>query len=112
MFIDEMKIYARAGKGGDGVVRWRHIKGKALGGPSGGNGGKGGAVWRACRTRPWHTRAVSQQKEFEAENGGDGMADSMHGKDGEDLVIDVPIGSIVVNKNTEIRYELLENGEK
>ncbi|MEK9167767.1 MAG: GTPase ObgE [Patescibacteria group bacterium] len=112
MFIDEMKIYARAGKGGDGVVRWRHIKGKALGGPSGGNGGKGGAVCaRAVRDLGILAR-YRNKKEFEAENGGDGMADSMHGKDGEDLVIDVPIGSIVVNKNTEIRYELLENGEK
>ena len=49
-FIDELNITAQAGKGGDGVVRWLHLKGKELGGPSGGNGGNGGSVYvRAVR---------------------------------------------------------------
>lgn len=110
MFVDELKIYARAGRGGDGVVRWRHIKGKALGGPSGGNGGKGGDV-RARAVRDLGILArYRNKKEFLAENGGSGMSDSMHGKDGEDLIIDVPVGSIVINNNTGMRYELLEEG--
>lgn len=110
MFIDELKIYARAGKGGDGVVRWRHIKGKALGGPSGGNGGKGGDVCaRAVRDLGILSR-YRNKKEFIAENGGDGMADSMHGKNGEDLIINVPIGSVVTNTVIGTRYELLEEG--
>ena len=50
MFIDEIKFYAKAGRGGDGVVRWRREKHVAWGGPSGGNGGKGGDVYmRAVR---------------------------------------------------------------
>ena len=50
MFIDEMKIRARAGRGGDGVVRWRHERGREFAGPSGGDGGRGGNVYaRAVR---------------------------------------------------------------
>ena len=45
MFVDDITLSLRAGKGGDGVVRWRHEKGKEFGGPSGGNGGKGGDVY-------------------------------------------------------------------
>ncbi len=50
MFVDEIKIYAKAGNGGDGVVRWLHLRGKEFSGPSGGNGGNGGDVYvRAVR---------------------------------------------------------------
>src|SRR5436190_3450721 len=96
-FVDELKIHISAGKGGDGVVRWLHEKGKEFMGPAGGNGGRGGDV---------SARAVSDlnilshyrhKKEFKAEDGGDGMKKSMHGKDGEDLVLDVPIGSVITN---------------
>lgn len=110
-FIDELKIHAKAGNGGDGVVRWLHQKGKEFSGPSGGNGGRGGDV---------HIRAVSDlsilqnyksKKKFLAENGGAGMSDSMHGKNGEDFYIDLPVGSVVKNFSTGEVFSLLERGQ-
>ncbi|MFA6050312.1 MAG: GTPase ObgE [Candidatus Paceibacterota bacterium] len=99
-FVDELKIYARAGKGGDGVVRFLHEKGKEFGGPSGGNGGKGGNVFiRAVGDLSLLARYKSQKK-FLAENGAPGFRDSMHGKGGEDLHIDLPVGSVVKNLTT------------
>ena len=111
-FIDEMTIHMKAGDGGNGVERWKHIKSKEFAGPSGGDGGHGGEV---------HVRAVRDvhilskyrhQKEFLAERGGDGGSDSLHGKNGEDFVLDLPIGSIVRNLNTDEEVSLLKEGEE
>src|SRR3989344_629271 len=111
-FIDELNITAQAGKGGDGVVRWLHLKGKELGGPSGGNGGNGGSVYvRAVRDIGALARYRSTP-EFFAEHGGEGMKNSMYGKNGEDLFIELPIGSIVTNRQTGKLFELLVEGEE
>ncbi len=111
-FIDEMKISARAGRGGDGVVRWRHEKGKEFSGPGGGDGGNGGDVYvRAVRDLHILAR-YRHQKEFVAMRGEDGMSNSMHGKTGEDLIIDLPRGSIIKNLNTGEDISLLEEGQK
>lgn len=99
-FVDEITLKMAAGKGGDGVVRWRHEKGKDKAGAAGGNGGKGGDV---------HARAVSDIgrlaqyrhiKEFKAGDAGAGMKNSMHGKNGTDLYVDVPVGSVLHNLET------------
>ena len=112
MLIDELKIYARAGKGGDGVVRWRSERGKPKMGPAGGNGGKGGNVYiRAVRDINILS-SYKNKKEFIAENGGDGMKNSMEGKDGEDLIIDLPIGSIITDLKDEKKITLLEENEQ
>lgn len=112
MFVDEITIYARAGKGGDGVVRWRHEKGKEYSGPSGGNGGRGGdVIARAVRDLNVFS-AYRHKKEFLAKCGVDGMKDSREGKNGDDLVIDVPIGTIITNKKNGAISELLVEGEK
>jgi len=112
MFIDEIKIYAKAGKGGDGVVRWLHLRGKEFSGPSGGNGGNGGDVSvRAVRDLSI-LRNYQHKKEFEAENGESGMKNSKYGKNGESLFIDLPIGSIVTNLTTNKKIQLLEEGEE
>ncbi|MES2059610.1 MAG: GTPase ObgE [Patescibacteria group bacterium] len=105
-FVDELKIYARAGKGGDGVVRWLHEKGKDKAGPSGGNGGNGGNVYiRAVGDLSLLQRYKSQKK-FIAENGDAGFRDSMHGKGGADLYIDLPVGSVVKNLSTGETFSL------
>lgn len=112
MLIDELKIYARAGKGGDGVVRWRKEKNKPLMGPAGGNGGKGANIYiRAVRDVSVLSRYI-RKKEFFAENGEAGMKDSCEGKDGENLFIDLPIGSIVTNLKTGNKFELTKEGEE
>lgn len=111
-FIDELKMYMKAGNGGDGVERWRHEKGKEYGGPSGGDGGKGGdVIVRAVRDVHILSK-YRHQKEFVAERGGDGGNDSLHGANGEDLVLNIPIGSIVRNLRTGAEVSLLVEDEE
>ena len=111
-FIDELKIYAKAGTGGGGVVRWRHEKGKEFGGPSGGNGGHGGNVY-AVAVRDVHLLSkYNAQKKFLAENGEDGGKDSLHGADGKDLDIALPVGSIITDLKTEKKISLQKDGER
>jgi GTP-binding protein len=94
-FIDELTFYARAGNGGHGVVRWRHEKGKEFSGAAGGNGGGGGNVYaRAVRDIQLLAK-YKHKKEFVAAHGEDGKRNSMHGKNAADVIIDLPIGSII-----------------
>lgn len=100
-FIDEITIHARAGDGGDGVVRWRHEKGKEFSGASGGNGGRGGSVF-AVAVRDIHRLASYRHvKEFAASRGENGQRESRHGADGVDVVIELPVGSIITNISAE-----------
>jgi len=99
-FVDEIVLYVKSGKGGDGVERWRHEKGKEFSGPSGGNGGKGGDVYaRAVRDLAMLAR-YRAVKEFSATSGEDGRRDSMQGKNGEDFYLEVPVGSTLTNQRT------------
>lgn len=111
-FIDEINLHIKAGDGGDGVVRWLHERGREFAGAAGGNGGKGGDVYvRAIRDLSILNR-YRNIKEFSAEDGISGMKKSMHGRDGKDLVLDLPIGAIVTNTRTARSINLLEDGEK
>ncbi|MEK7134494.1 MAG: GTPase ObgE [Patescibacteria group bacterium] len=112
MFIDELKIHARAGKGGDGVVLFLHEKGKEYGGPSGGDGGRGGAVVAEAVRDLGMLSRYKHKKEFGAGDGKNGMRDKMKGEDGEDIVISVPIGSVITNKDTGERFELMKEGTR
>jgi len=110
-FIDEIKIHAKAGRGGDGVVRWLHEKGKEYLGPSGGNGGRGGNVFFKA-VRDVHLLARYRNvKSFVAEKGESGMRKSMYGKNGKDAIIEVPIGSVITNLNNGGEFSLLKDGE-
>lgn len=111
-FVDELSIEARAGKGGDGVVRWNHEKGKEFAGPAGGNGGNGGDVYiHGVRDINLLSR-YRGEKRFLAEEGADGGNQNMHGKSGNDLIIDLPVGSVVRNKNSGEEFELIEEDQK
>jgi len=110
-FVDEIAFHARAGAGGDGVVRWRHEKNKEFSGAAGGNGGKGGDIYvRAVRDINILAR-YKAVKRFDAERGGDGQNWSRHGKNGEDRYIDLPMGSIITNLSTARTVELVEEGQ-
>ncbi len=111
-FIDEVSFHVKAGKGGDGVERWLHEKGKEFMGPAGGNGGKGGDVYVEGVRDIGILNTYRNTKLFEAENGGNGDKKSMNGKDGDDLIIKLPVGSVVYNKDTEQGFELMKEGER
>jgi len=111
-FIDEIKIYAEAGRGGDGVVRWRQEKFIPKGGPAGGDGGRGGDFY-AQAVRDIHILSkYKAKKSFKAEKGEDGGNKSLHGKTGGDFVLELPVGSIITNLETDEQWQLLEEGEK
>lgn len=111
MFVDEIKIYAKAGDGGDGVVRWRQEKFKPKGGPAGGNGGKGGDVYvRAVRDLGLLGK-YKGAKVFKAKEGEAGRSRSQFGKGSEDLYIDLPVGSKVTDVARGRVYELTLEGQ-
>lgn len=111
MFIDELIIKAKAGNGGDGVVRWRREKFVSHGGPAGGNGGRGGDIYmRAVRDLSLLSKYTGS-KEFTAESGNAGEKRSKYGKDGEDLYIDVPVGAKVTEQERGRVYVFDTEGE-
>lgn len=111
-FIDDITLHIKAGNGGAGVVRWRHERGKEFSGASGGNGGNGGNVYvRAVRDLGILER-YRNVKELESERGEDGKRNSMHGANAGDLIIDLPIGSVITDSRTKRKYNLIENGEQ
>lgn len=110
-FLDHVKLNIKAGKGGDGVVRWRRESGIAMGGPAGGNGGRGGDVY-VVGYRNLHTLHIyAQQKDFNAEDGGQGGSKNMHGKNGEPLYLKFPLGTTIYIEEYERTIELLEEGQ-
>lgn len=111
MFVDELTIYAKAGDGGDGVVRWRHEKFQPKAGPSGGNGGRGGDVYvRAVKDLNRLAKYTGNNK-FVAASGSAGTSDSKDGKDGEDTYIDIPVGSRVTDVGRRRAFEVTKEGQ-
>ena len=111
MFIDELTIHMKAGNGGSGVERWLNEKGKEFSGPSGGNGGKGGDVYVTAIRDVGLLSQYRHVKEFAAENGDAGQKNSRHGAQGEDLIVKLPVGSIVTNNETGRVVTLTEQGQ-
>jgi GTP-binding protein len=111
-FIDEITIKAEAGRGGNGVVRWRQEKFIPKGGPAGGDGGRGGDFYVEA-VRDIHILSkYKAKKEFHAGRGEDGGGKSLHGKNGEDFVLELPVGAIVTNLETDEQWELSKPGQK
>jgi GTP-binding protein len=101
MFIDQVEIHVKSGKGGDGVVHFRREKYVPRGGPDGGDGGKGGDV--ILEVKPTLNTLTFRHKErFVAEDGRPGAKQNMYGKSGEDLVIYVPPGTVVYKMLGEV----------
>lgn len=100
MFIDRVKIKLKAGKGGNGLVAFRREKYVPLGGPSGGDGGKGGDIIFEADTNKSTLLDLRYNKMLVAENGGVGKPKKMHGADGEDILIKVPVGTVVMDSST------------
>ena len=100
MFIDKVKIYVKAGNGGNGCVSFRREKYVAKGGPDGGDGGRGGNVIFQIDKGTNTLLSFRYKRKFVAENGGDGKGAKFHGKNGEDIIIKVPEGTLVKDDKT------------
>ncbi len=112
-FVDRVKIYVRGGKGGDGAVAFLREKYRPKGGPAGGDGGKGGNVILVATNSKHTLLDFKYKKHFIAEDGQSGKGKKMHGKDGEDLIIYVPVGTIVKDAKTgEVICDLVREGQK
>lgn len=100
MFIDQARIYVKAGDGGDGVVRFRREKYIPAGGPSGGDGGRGGSIYFLVDEGLSTLMDFRYRRKFVASSGQAGQSKNMFGKDGEDLIIKVPPGTLVKHGET------------
>lgn len=110
MFIDEATIKVTSGRGGTGRVAFDKNKGAI--GPVGGDGGRGGSVFLSGVSDLGALEQFRHKKEFEAENGGDGRGQFIDGKDGADLIISVPVGTVIHNETTGFDYEIISLAEK
>jgi len=111
-FVDEVLLHAKAGKGGDGVVRWLHTKETEWGGPGGGDGGRGGDIVVEGVRDLAALQSYRYTKKVQAEPGGAGSNFHRHGKDGASVTLRVPVGSEVRIEATGETHEMLTEGEK
>lgn len=95
MFIDRVKLKIKAGDGGNGLVAFRREKYVPLGGPAGGDGGTGGSIIFEVDTNKSTLLDLRYNRQLNAENGGNGRTNKMHGPDGENIILKVPQGTII-----------------
>lgn len=95
MFIDNIKIYVKAGDGGNGAISFHREKYVSAGGPDGGDGGRGGNIIFRIDEGANTLLSYRYKRKFVAENGANGMPDKMHGKNGKDVILLVPRGTII-----------------
>jgi GTP-binding protein len=112
-FVDYIKIYASSGKGGRGSAHLHREKYIAKGGPDGGDGGRGGHVIFRGDKNMWTLFHLKFKRHFRADHGGDGGSSRSTGKDGADVIIPVPLGTIIRDADTdEILFEITEEGKE
>ena len=113
LFIDTARIYIKAGDGGNGIISFRREKYVAYGGPDGGDGGKGGDVIFIADPNLSTLLDFKYRKKYIAQNGENGRGKNQYGKNGEDLYIKVPVGTLIINDETgEIIADLVKPNQK
>lgn len=113
MFVDRVNLDLFAGKGGNGVVAWRREKFIPKGGPSGGNGGKGGSIILKANAQVFSLEWFRNRRILKAENGHPGASNNRQGRNGKDLVLDVPCGTLVKDAKTgEILHDFTADKEE
>jgi GTP-binding protein len=113
MFYDHTKIYVKAGNGGNGSIHFRREKFTPLGGPDGGDGGRGGSIYMEADSNLNTLIDYRYHQHFKAESGGAGARQKMHGAKGEDIVLKVPRGTIIRDADThELIADLVEDGQR
>ncbi len=111
-FVDYVKIFCKSGNGGPGSAHLRREKSVELGGPDGGDGGRGGHIILAGNENLWTLLHLKYQKHIKAGDGGPGGKQRSFGADGEDIVVEVPLGTIVKDAETgEVIFEITQHGE-
>src|SRR5690242_3735832 len=112
MFVDKVEVVIKAGDGGDGGLSFRHEKFRAKGGPDGGDGGNGGdGILQASRNQ--NTLAAFRYKKLlQAKNGATGGKKKLHGKNGQAFVADLPVGTLVTDRNGQTLADLTHDGEQ
>lgn len=112
MFIDKVKIYVKAGNGGDGSASLHTEKYVPNGGPDGGDGGRGGDIVFVATSAENTLNEFHFQKHFRAENGQNGGKKNCYGKSGEDLEIKVPVGTVVKTVDGQIVADMFSDGQR
>ena len=112
-FVDYVKIFCRSGKGGRGSAHLRHDKYIPNGGPDGGDGGKGGSVILKGNRNYWTLLHLRYERHAFAENGGNGGSNKCFGKDGNDIIIEVPCGTVAYDAETgEYLCDITDDGQE
>lgn len=113
MFTDRVQLHLAAGKGGNGVVAWRREKFIPKGGPSGGNGGKGGSIIIEADEQVYSLEWYRHRRTLKAENGRAGGTSLCQGRTGQDLILKVPCGTLIKDaKSGEVLHDLTENKQR
>jgi GTP-binding protein len=112
-FVDYVKVYATSGNGGKGSVHLHREKFITKGGPDGGDGGRGGHIILRGNENLWTLYHLKFKKHFKADHGGHGSKSRSTGADGEDVYVDVPLGTVVRDpESNEVLFEITEQGEE
>jgi hypothetical protein len=112
-FIDYVKLFCASGHGGAGSMHLHRAKYVPKGGPDGGDGGRGGHIILKANPQFWTLIHLKYRKVIRAERGGGGGASNCTGKQGQDIVLDVPVGTVVKSADTdEVLFEMVEPGEE
>src|SRR6202167_2690650 len=112
MFIDEAKIRVKAGGGGNGCMAFRREKFVPRGGPSGGDGGHGGDIWMVSSEQHNTLIHFRFNPEYSAERGRHGEGSKKTGRDGEGIVLKVPVGTIVYDEDTGEKFYAFANPDE
>jgi GTPase len=113
VFVDEAKILVKAGDGGNGCVAFRREKYVPRGGPSGGDGGNGGDIYIEANPNDNTLLRYRYNREFRAKRGGHGEGSDCHGRSAEDMVLKVPVGTVIFDLDTgEQLFDLTEPGQR
>ncbi len=112
-FVDYVKIFCRSGNGGAGSAHFHRSRMTAKGGPDGGDGGRGGDIILRGNKQMWTLLHLKYRKHIFAGDGGHGQGNLKKGADGEDIILEVPIGTVAKDAETgEMLFEITEDGEE
>lgn len=112
-FVDYVKIHCRSGKGGAGSVHFLRDKITSKGGPDGGDGGRGAHIILRGNKQLWTLLHLKYRKHIDAPHGGNGKGKQQRGKDGEDIILEVPLGTVARDEATgKIQFEITEHGQE